>query len=165
MKSRHCAFSIIGILAAGSLSISSAARAQGSPDNACGYITDAQVGTAIGTPVAPGQQKRGSTAGMTQCNWRSTNQEITVGFQPVTAQYFQRTKNSDMRMAAKPVNGIGDEAHFRESTVQMGNFYVLLYVQKGSTMFEVSVGGIGVPAAQLRQMEAAVAKAAIANGL
>jgi hypothetical protein len=165
MKLKQIALTVAGVLAAGSLSISSAARAQGSPDNACGYITDAQVGTAIGTPVAPGQQKRGSTAGMTQCNWRSTNQEITVGFQQVTAQYFQRTKNSDMRMAAKPVNGIGDEAHFRESTVQMGNFYVLLYVQKGSTMFEVSVGGIGVPAAQLRQMEAAVAKAAIANGL
>jgi hypothetical protein len=163
MRSKQVLSAVISVLAAGNFCVSSTVRAQAAPANACQYITQAQVGAALGMSFGEGQPKRGA-GGVTNCAWRSADQEITVGVGPVSELYFQKTKNSDMRMSAVPASGIGDEAHFRQSNVQMGTFYVLLYVRKGAMAFDVVVSGKSLSAAQMRQMETAVAQAVLTAG-
>lgn len=154
---------VMCLFVSGSLCASPTAHAQEAPRGACEFLTQAQVGAALGIPFDPDQQRPGS-AGTTQCTWRSTNKEYGVGLATLDENQFRGSMHSDMRMSATPASGIADEAHFRESNVKMGNFFVILYVRKGTTMFDVSITGRTLTASQMKQTEVALAQAALSAG-
>ncbi len=136
----------------------SAARAD---TDACTVLTPAQVGTAVGVPVAAGTHV--TPTFVKTCTWTgpgsSKVRAVTLYMQTVAA--YDGGKQMATRMAAagaavKSV-AVGDDAYYFVTGEQAG-----LLVKKGSVSFKVSVYA-KLPVEEKEAMELTLAKEALAH--
>jgi hypothetical protein len=139
-----------------------ATAAQADTD-ACTVLTPAQVGVAVGVPVAAGQHV--TPTFVKTCTWTpsgdSAVKSVTLFLQ--TATSYDGGKNMASQMAAaaagaamKPA-GVGDDSYYFVAGDQVG-----LLAKKGSLAFKVAVYAT-LPIANKEAMELALAKAVLAK--
>jgi hypothetical protein len=162
---------LVGILILGTALTPSAAAA--SVDDACSFLTQAQVSSAVGVPVGAGayvtpEFKR-------TCTWKPTGtpakdvRAVTLYVQSADDYNSGKKMMEQMQVMAKmrkadssqwsaaPVSGVGDDAYF----VNVGTATSLM-LKKGSVSFKVSVYS-GLPIPQKQAMEKALAMQALAK--
>lgn len=145
--------------------LASAARplAAQMPTDPCAEVTQAQVSTALGMPVGPGDKINDKA-----CQWPATganaakNIRLTVQFLP--AAQYDKLKGGQLPVVERaPVTGVGDDA-FSQSVPFSTNVTKMttLFVKKGHTMVTVRVYGVPDGAKQLAA-EKAVAQAVVSK--
>ncbi|CAM5616339.1 hypothetical protein [Rhodanobacter lindaniclasticus] len=141
------------------LAIPSIARADADTD-ACALLTAAQVGTAVGVPVAAGTHV---TPTFTRtCTWQASGANVkyvTLYLQTAAAYDGGKQMSAEMTAAGAGVKTaeVGDDAYFFVAGKQVG-----LLVRKGDASFKVAVYAT-LPVAQKETMELALAKEALAK--
>jgi hypothetical protein len=107
----------------------------GTPSDACALLTAAQVSSALGAVVGPGQPIMPNHT--TLCTWREqgvpagTERNITVSL--MTVKSFDNGKTPMTGITKTPVSGVGDDAYFIEPRGMAAG----LSVRKGDICFQV----------------------------
>jgi hypothetical protein len=135
----------------------------GSSDDACGLLTQSQVGTALGVPVQTGKETSVRT-----CQWDQSDVSGSKGkhvtltifgqmgrLSPVDR--FNNSKQTVSGIAKTPVSGVGDEALF------IPTLGIALNVKSGNSAFQIRVSGAGLSEEDIKRMEIALAKQAISK--
>ena len=138
------------------LSVLAASRADAqSARDPCALVTQAQVTSALGAKVDPGQP-----IGKTGCQW-STDQKAKTGHVMVTLSIWDENKwfshKSTPGIPMKPASGIGDDAYF----ATLGDL-TSLHVKKGKSTLDLRVYGLHDTTKQ-EEIERSVAKDALAR--
>ena len=122
----------------GLAALSSVARAIG-PADACALLTRDEVSAALGVTVEAG--KRLVATNPVSCVWAPAGGPTIVGKKLVltlmTEHSFEVGKTPVPHIAKTPVSGIGDDAYY----VTAGGLGTALSVRKGTSFFQVKVGG------------------------
>lgn len=128
-----------------------------SPGDACGLLTKSEIDAAMGVPMG---NPKSITA--KACQWRQPvkpgNPGAIVDVTVIDARGFNIGKAiaGSSKFKVVPVNALGDEAYYSESTDGKQNS---LRVRKGENYFAVHVWGAGVPIPQIEPKALALAKA------
>jgi hypothetical protein len=127
----------------------------------CALLTQAQVATATGMNVGPGEHK-----GAKLCEWPVPNQpnsiegkKVTLTLQPGLAFNFAKAPTGH-GIVKTPVSGLGDDAVYGTTP----KYATTLTVKKGDLTFTVHV--FGIPQDQtdtIKAMEMVLAKEVLAN--
>lgn len=153
MKSSVRVGIVCAALAVSTISLPSSAKAD---TDACALLTSAQVGAAVGFPVAEGAHV--TPTFLKTCTWTGSNstgaQFVTLNLQ--TATFFDGAKKQASLAAAagaevKPA-GVGDDSYYLIEGTQ-----VALWVKKGTSSFKVAVYK-QIPVDQKETMELTLAK-------
>lgn len=113
--------------------------AQGDKDNACLLLTTAQVAAALGTTVEAGKPLIANSP--KTCGWappggpQIDGKKLTVSL--ISLASFENGKKPMEGIAKTPLSGVGDDAIY----ITTGGFGTSLEVKKGSSAFQVRVGG------------------------
>lgn len=146
----------------------SSAHAAQPPHDACSLLTQTQVSSILGVPVNAGVHPAGGLPPTElHCEWSQSAQGasnpkrvILDIFEAVEnrspADRFENAKKEVRGVTKTPVSGVGDEAFYSESRVN-----TILYVKKGSFVFQIIVAGFS--AEQIKDMEKALAQAVAAK--
>lgn len=129
-----------------------------SPD-ACSLLTSQQINGAMGVDM--GTPK---SLGSKGCQWRQPFKSGAAGaivdLTIIDQNGYAIGKKAAGSFTITPVNGVGDEAYYSEST---NGKLTSLRVRKGSAAFAVHVWGGPMPAAEAKFKELALAKLAVAR--
>jgi hypothetical protein len=138
------------------------------PHDACSLLTQAQVSTTLGVPVNAGVHPAADVPNsQLNCQWSqsaqgaSNSKRVTIDiFEAVQnrspADRFENAKTAVRGVTQTPVSGVGDEAFYNESRVN-----TILYVKKGSFVFQIIVTGFSPD--QVKSLEKALAQAVAAK--
>ena len=132
------------------------------PKDPCAEATQAQVSSALGTPVNAGQPINSLN---TTCLWSATSSSrvrLTVQF--MVADTYDRIKSGQLPgVERSPIAGLGDDAFAQTTSLgDNGSKLTMLYARKGKTMVVVRVYGVADQAKQLAA-EKAVAQAVVSK--
>lgn len=105
------------------------------PADACALVTPAQVSTALGVTVKPGEYMVPSNK--TICTFDSANQKKGVEVAIVKLTLFNNEKTPLHGVKEEQAKGIGDEAHYMTTP----GFATGLSVRKGNFAFKVRTYG------------------------
>ncbi len=146
-------WSVVAVGVAGLLGVCGVGAACGQT-NPCTLLTPAQIDSAIGDPVGPGQP-----VGTTMCQWSVSGQPNSMQGKKVavvmlTAQGYANAKTpvSVAGITKTAVPGVGDEAVYGTTAGKAAS----LSVKKGSNYFSVRI--TGYPMEQLQHMETVLAQ-------
>jgi hypothetical protein len=131
------------------------------PGDACALLTPAQVGAALGAPVAAGTYV--TPTFKKTCTWQSTTEGggyVTLMLQDVGT--FQSGKQmaamaASANMSATSISGVGDDAYYLAVGDQVG-----LIVRKGNIAFKVAVY-VHVPVDSKQAKEKTLAQQVVSN--
>jgi hypothetical protein len=138
------------------------------PHDACSLLTQTQVSGILGVGVNAGVHPAGDVPNsQLNCQWSQSAQGasnpkrvILDIFEAVEnrspADRFENAKKEVRGVTKTPVSGVGDEAFYSESSVN-----TILYVKKGSFVFQIIVAGFSTE--QIKAMEKALAQAVVAK--
>jgi hypothetical protein len=105
------------------------------PDDACSFLSPAQVSAALGVSVGAGTYV--TPAFKKTCTWSATTSgggTVTLNLQGLELYESGKKTASYGRISATPVSGIGDDAYYL-GTDKLAS----LIVKKGSVAFKVAV--------------------------
>ena len=109
------------------------------PGDACALLTQAQVSTALGVQVAPGQRLVPKSP--LSCGWSQPGGPKLMAkklvLQLMTQRQFDLGKTPYQGITKTPVSGIGDDAYY----VTASGLGTALSVKKGAFYVQVKVGG------------------------
>ncbi|HTV78750.1 MAG TPA: hypothetical protein VMF03_10865 [Steroidobacteraceae bacterium] len=124
--------------------------AAATPDDACSFLTAAQVSSALGTAVAAGTYVT-PTSRIT-CTWNATRSgggTVTLHVQSAASyDAGKRLASLASASAVTSASGIGDDAYYFTSGTLSG-----LLVKKGMLAFKVAIYVHNLPAAQQQAIE------------
>jgi hypothetical protein len=107
----------------------------GAPSDACALLTAAQVSSALGAAVGPGEPIMADKPIV--CTWKEqgvpSGAERNVSVSLMTSKSFEFGKTPTPAMTKTPVSGVGDEAYFTEPHGMVAS----LSVRKGDTYFQI----------------------------
>ena len=160
----------LGIILGAVLSVfaGSSVHAAQPPHDACSLLTQTQISSILGIPVNAGVHPAGDVPNsQLNCQWSpsapdaSNSKRVTIDiFEAVEnrspADRFENAKKEVRGVTKTPVSGVGDEAFYSESRVN-----TILYVKKGSFVFQIIVAGF--PTEQNKAMEKTLAQAVVAK--
>lgn len=127
------------------------------PPDACSLLTAQQVSGAMGVDMGTPKSITAKA-----CQWRqpvktgSPGAIVTVTIIEPNGYANGKKAASSGAVTITPVNGLGDDAYYSEMTTK--SHIVGLRVRKGSAAFDVQVWGGGMPAAEAKPKELALAK-------
>lgn len=129
------------------------------PADACSLLTAQQINGAMGVDM--GTPK---SIGARACQWRqpvkSGSAGAIVDVTIIDQNGYAIGKKAAGTFTITPVNGVGDEAYYSEST---NGKLTSLRVRKGSAAFAVHVWGGTMPGAEAKFKELALAKLIVAK--
>lgn len=125
------------------------------PDDACSFLTQAQVSAALGVSVDAGSHMPPKYLRM--CSWVQINvptggKNVTLMLKTVNDFNNAKTSMAGPSSPITPVGGIGDDAYY----AAMGTRMVVLFAKKGNVAFNLTVGG-GLPIDQQNAIEKTLA--------
>jgi hypothetical protein len=147
-----CTFAAIFVVAA---AIAPSANAAPS-DDACSYLTQAQVIAAVAVPVGAGTYV--TPTFKKTCTWtptgdeKKTIQSVTLLLQTADAFEFGKKLGDAKNVVITPVSGAGDDAYFLAIMDA-----VSLIVKKGNAAFKVTVYARGISVEKKEAMEKTLA--------
>jgi hypothetical protein len=150
------------------LSFGGPVSASPTTSDACSLLTQTQISGVLGVAVNAGVHPAGDPAiTQLQCQWlpsaqsASDSKRVTVDiFGAVEnrspSDRFENAKKAVRGVTQTPVSGVGDEAFYNESRVN-----TILYVKKGSFVFQIIVAGY--PPDQVKTLEKTLAQAVVSK--
>ena len=135
-KRHQIAVSFILSIVAGIVGLFNACAVNaGTPGDACALLTPAQVSSALGAVVGPGQPIMPNKP--TLCSWTEqgvpSGTERNVSVSVMSAKSFENGKIPVTGITKTPVTGIGDDAYFVETRSMTAG----LSVRKGDACFQI----------------------------
>lgn len=130
-----------------------------SPPDACSLLTAQQIKGAMGVDMGTPR-----SIGTRACQWRQPvktgSPGAIVDVTLLDQNGYAMGKKAAGTFTLTPVNGVGDDAYYSEST---NGKLTSLRVRKGSAAFAVHVWGGEMPAAEAKPKELALAKLIVAK--
>lgn len=148
------------------LSFGGLVSASPTTSDACSLLTQTQISAVLGVSVNTGVHPTGDPAtAQLSCQWAqsapsaSNSKRVIVDIfgaveNRTPTDRFENAKKAVRGVTQTPASGVGDEAFYNESRVN-----TILYVKKGSFVFQIIVAGY--PADQVKTLEKTLAQAVI----